>query len=336
MSANRVHYATQLVALGEYSTGSGTEVHGVQSVSTNTSFNLEQVTELGQLEIYENIENLPDVEVTIEKVLDGYPLIWHLATPTASSNKLVNRSNLRTDMLLNIYDDDQSNASGTPLTQVYCSGLYTNSLNYTLPVDGNSTESVTFVGNDKVWRSSSFVNLTGFDGTDSPASGVQRRQDVIMGVSGTASVWPTLIPGMQTINGSGYNPDNTGEYSAHVQDVTISVNFNRDDLFELGRKNPYYRYANFPIAVDCTINTSPGGTTPGDFVNARSDVDNLTDEPILIKLEDSTTFNLGTKNKLQTISQTGGDAGGGVMTVSYSFQNLNALEISQNSDPAGL
>jgi hypothetical protein len=44
---------------------------GAQSVGMTTTFNFEQVFELGQLEIYEFIEAEPEIEVTVEKVLDG-------------------------------------------------------------------------------------------------------------------------------------------------------------------------------------------------------------------------------------------------------------------------
>jgi hypothetical protein len=88
---NRTYYATHAVALGKKDadptaaiTNAASQANtiraasGVQSVGVNTTFNLEQVFQLGQLEIYENIENIPDVEVTIEKALDGHALIQHL------------------------------------------------------------------------------------------------------------------------------------------------------------------------------------------------------------------------------------------------------------------
>jgi len=75
---NRIFYACQMVGLHEMGTdGADSHVvaHGVQSIGITTNFNLEQAFELGQIQIYENIEGLPDVEVTMEKVLDGYPLL---------------------------------------------------------------------------------------------------------------------------------------------------------------------------------------------------------------------------------------------------------------------
>jgi hypothetical protein len=336
----RVFYPILYPAFGtEASPGSGfIPAHGVQSVGMTTSFNLEQVFELGQLEIYENIENLPNVEMTFNKVLDGYPLIYHLATQGATSKTLVNRTNIKSSVVLSIFPDSQEYSTGTPLTQAYCSGMYVSSLNYTFPVQGNCTESVTLVGNDKIWKTSSFLFSGHFtSGTDSPASGVQRRQHVKMGNAGAGgSVFPSIIPGMTVTNGSGYNIESAGTFGAHVQDCSVSCNLGREDLFELGRRKPYYRYASFPVAVDTTINISPGGQSPGDLVNANSDATNLSNEPIIIKISDGSIFDMGTKNKLQSVTQSGAETGGGVASVSYAFQNFNKCDITSLTDPMGL
>jgi len=55
-------------------------VHGVQSVGVTTNFSLEQVFEFGQIEIYENIEALPEIEVTVERTLDGTKPMWFSVT----------------------------------------------------------------------------------------------------------------------------------------------------------------------------------------------------------------------------------------------------------------
>ncbi|GAH00289.1 unnamed protein product, partial [marine sediment metagenome] len=58
----RIYYAVHQVGLKEDAdAGAFTEIHGVQSVGMTTNFNLDQVFELGQLAIYENIEEIPDV-----------------------------------------------------------------------------------------------------------------------------------------------------------------------------------------------------------------------------------------------------------------------------------
>lgn len=339
MPNNRVYYPIHEVSIGPYCSASGIPVHGVQSVNVNTTFNLEQVFELGQLDIYDNVEQLPSVEMTLEKFFDGYPLIYHLATRGATSSNLANRTNQRADVFLSIFSDVQSSSSGIPLTQAYCSGMYTNSLTYSFPVQGFMSESVTLVGNDKTWKTSSFFFNGHFDNTDLPAapSGILKRSNIILGSAAISSIFPTIIPGMTTIAGSGFNVQTAGVNGVHLQDVNVNTNLARQDLYELGRLRPYYRYANFPVAVNCSINITAGGTSPGDLVNVSGDGGNVTNQPIVIKLTDGTTFDLGNKNKLQSVTYTGGNATGGVVTQSWSFQNFNKLDIKNpQTDPEAI
>lgn len=339
---NRVFYALHYIAIGPYCSASGVPVHGLQQVSCNTTFNPEPAFELGQLDVYEYIENVPTIEMTAEKVIDGYPLIYHLASTSASAANLLNRTNQRCDAYLSIFPDTYSSASGTPMVQAYCSGLYLSSLNYNLPVNGSATESVTFVGNDKVWitpttSGMSFAFNGHFDNTDAPANAIQRRQHIKMGnAAAGGSVWPTIIPGITVTASSGYNIESGGSFGAHIQDVAVSSNLGREDLFELGRKRPYYKYLNLPVAINCTINITAGGTNPGDLINAAAESNNLTNEPIIIHLNEGTTFDLGHKNKLNSVTYSGGNTGGGVATVSYNFTNMNNLTVTATSDPSHL
>lgn len=349
---NRVFYAIQAVGFapnGRAPTQSGfthipsgfTVAHGVQSIGIDTNFNLEPVFELGQLELYENIEGIPEVEVTAQKVLDGYPLLYHLATPSAASSSLVGRSNARSFVALNIYPDTFDNASGLPIQVVGMSGMFVSSLTYTLNVEGNSTEDVTLVGNNKVWLASGYVTFRpNFNGTDAPLSlassgGVQRREDVLMGQSANSSRWPTAIPG---ITSSGTNPLQAGgdALSAHIQTVTISADLGREELFELGLRAPYHRFVTFPVEVTCGIEIT---TTEGDLVQALADPPtgtNLVDETIIVRMREGTVLNLGTKNKLASITYGGGDATGGNATVTYNYSNNNSLTVTHPQDPAGL
>jgi hypothetical protein len=342
---NRVFYAIQALGFAPHDNLDGNgdpsgflTASGVQSVGLNTTFNLEQVFELGQLELYENIEGIPDIELTVQKVLDGAPLIYHMVTPQATAASLVGRSNERAYGALSIYPDTQDNASGTPLQTVGLSGLFVSALTYTLNVDGNSTEDVTLVGNDKEWFASglfggggSFTPV-GFDGTSSPPSGVQRREDVVMGsgAAGAVSIWPTEIPG---IDASGNNVQVGDSFAAHIQTVTISSDLGREELFELGRRGPYHRFVTFPVEVTCAIETT---TSEGDVIDAKAETLNLTDQTIDVLMNDTTRLNLGANNKLASITYGGGDAGGGNATVTYNYSNFNSLTVNHDQDPAGL
>lgn len=348
---NRIFYACQAVAFGRYQTSSAepgatpaellVAAHGVQSVGINTSFNLEQAFELGQISIYENIEGLPDVEVTVEKVLDGYPLLYHLATSGAEftspvTNSLVGRTKERCNVALGIFADDKEAVSGTAPVQVLMSGMYVNSISYTLPVDGNSTESVTLVGNSKGWFTSSLSNswtqstaiaqgLKWNGDTPRGSGGIQRREDVLM----ASSILPRSIYGVDNSTSAGNNWDGTaGKPKAHIQNISISTDLGREDILELGSKQPYYRSATFPVEVTCEFEVI---AVSGDFVNAYANGDNTSTEHIKIVLRDGTTFDLGDQNRLSSVNYTGGDAGGGNATITYSFSTFNDLTVSAPS-----
>lgn len=357
MSANdRIFYACQGVALtnhGDTTVVSGDMIHGLQSVGMTTNFNLEQAFELGQIEIYENIEGTPDVEVTMEKVLDGHPLMYHMASSGitfGTASGLVGRSKARCDMRLGIFSDahntiDQAtDNSGKAEVEVYCSGMYISSISYTIPTDGSATESVTLVGNNKQWLTGANVkildaSITDFDGNDSPVMGVEnaasggvvQREDVLL----SGCILPASIRG---ILGSGYSNGlngTTGDNRVHLQSLSVSTDFSREEILELGRKTPYARPANFPLEVSCEIEAI---TTSGDFVSAYEFGDtsldgtvasgnNTQNELIFISVRQGYGWDLGNKNRLSSVTYGGGDAGGGNATCTYSYTNFNDLDV---------
>ncbi len=346
MANKRIFYAVQQVGLSPLGTTTWTSshvLHGVQSIGMTTNFNLEQVFELGQIEIYENIENIPDVEVTIEKVLDGYPLVYHMATNGATSATLAGRSNVRTIVALSIFSDVQDSASGTPLSEVQVSGAYVSSLTYTFPVDGQFTESVTLVSNNKVWKTSSFTFTGFFNNTDQPlaisgSGGVNRREDILFGSGIVNGRSPSVLPlNVDGINASGHNviDPTTGDYGAHLQTITVNCDLGREELFELGRRAPYHRFVNFPIEVTCEIEAI---SVRGDLVSATEEGvlgngNNLTDYTIYISIREGTVLNLGSRNKLSNVSYGNGDAGGGNVTVTYAYSTFNTLTVTHPQDP---
>ena len=77
----------------------------------NSTFGLEQVFQLGQIEIYENIEGTPEVELTIEKVFDG---ATNLYGAYAGAGKTITEvATLRNTVTLAIVTDDESVHEGT-------------------------------------------------------------------------------------------------------------------------------------------------------------------------------------------------------------------------------
>jgi len=320
MANNRIFYACQAVGIGQENASAGqlAMAHGVQSVGINTTFNLEQAFELGQISIYQNIEGIPDVEVTIEKVLDGYPLLYLLATTGAADDTLVNRTKMKCSVGLGIWPDDKTAVSGAPPVQIYMSGMYLNSVSYSLPTDGNFTESVTLVGNHKVWTgglisSNDAAELKYANDKPQYASGILRRQHY----DETSSVIPSSIINSQ---------------STHIQSINISTDLGREDILELGKKMPYYRAPNFPVEVTSefeviSVSGDQVSVTENGFYNGS----NTEEETIVIKLLDGTEFNLGNKNRLSSVTYGGADAGGGNATMTFSFTTFNDLLLLSNS-----
>lgn len=342
MSNKRVFWAIMAGGLAGDGETTFTEIHGLQSIGLNTTFNLEQVFELGQIAIYENVEDLPEIEITLEKVLDGYPLIYHLATPNATSPTLSGRSTDKAIFSMSVFGDSQDSASGVPVSQATCSGVYVSSLSYTFPVEGNCTEAVTLVGNNIVWNNTgSGYTFQGniFDNTDTPASGIQRRQNVVFGSGANVSLMPWGAGGIPGVSPGGYNMESNGVFNASIQTVTISTDLGRETLNELGRRNPYFRYVTFPteVTTDIEITTKEGSLVEATEDGVAGNGNNLFNQRIRLLTTDGTVIDTGSKNKLSSVSQTGGEAGGGNATTTFSYSTFNELTVTNtNSDPAGL
>lgn len=334
MPNKRLHYAVEAVGFSKLGLNTYTAAHGVQSVGINTQFNLEQVFEMGQLAVYENIENIPDIEVTMEKVLDGYPPLYCLATNGATSATLAGRSNTRCTVAMSLYTDTNDSASGTPISQCTMSGLYVSQVNWAIPVDGNATESLTLVGNNKKWITSSFTFTPTFNNQDSPfaAEGVNRRQNIRFGSA--QSILPTDIYGISASGTNDLQAD--GSYGAHLQRITVSCNLGREQLFELGKRGPYFRYVGFPVEVRTDIEAI---SIAGDNVDALEDSEsNVSNEAIYIVMEEGTVLDLGNKNKCNSVTYGGNNAGpnGGNATETFSYINFNDLTVTHPEDPSGL
>lgn len=362
----RIYYAVHQVGLRPDSAPAGayTEVHGAQSVGMSTNFNLEQVFELGQLAIYENIEEIPDVEVTLNKVLDGYPLAYCLATTDAAEPTLPSRSAEKCFFGLSIFDDTLESAQGTPDSVVQCSGMFVGSVAYNFPLDDNFNEDLTLVGNDKIWLNdprptnpnlpTPVVFSGAFASLDAPigTGGVNRRENMVFTYSDNstdlngmvADVDCTILPPeVYGISSSGTNEKSNGQdFDAHLSSITVSTDLGRESINELGRKGPYFRSVTFPVEVTCEIEVT---STSGDMISATEvgiyttgtdqceDGGNLNDATIRIATCEGTRIYLGTKNKLSSVNYTGGDAGGGNVNVTYTFTTFNDLIVMHTGDP---
>lgn len=364
-SNKRIFYAIEQLGIkADGAAGSFTEVHGVQSCGITTNYNLSELFELGMISQYANVEDLPDVQITMSKVLDGRPLIYHLATTAAADPTLVGRSTSSFVAALAIFPDTNTFATGNPGSQVTCSGQFMSSMSYSFPVDGFGTEEVSSAGNHKIWANDSRIALSAlrvapdfagaFTANDAPTAvgGVSRRNSIYFNTVVTTGDTNSMVadpdctilpPEIHGISISGVNVVlSDGTYPAHIQSITCSVDLGRQKLDELGHLGPYTRYANFPVEVTCEVNVI---SVSGDMVSANENgilstgvgcgnfLGNLRNGTIRIATCEGTRIYLGLKNKLQTINYAGGDTGGGNVTVTYSFRNFNDFTVMHSGDP---
>lgn len=328
---NRVYYACQSVQLnGPSGLGGAAEntawnvVQGLQSVGINTNFNLDPVYQLGQLDLYDNYEDIPDVEVTLNKVLDGQPTLYAM---TIGTGTLANVSNHRCGVRLTIHSDTDVSATGTAIAACEIMPAYLSSVTYTFPSEGNFTEEVTLVANSKRWLATMPTASLGSVGqrpqADNPNSGagIMRRQMF----NDSTSVLPNKpeLTDPATTSVSGGIPS-----VSKIQNITVSMDLGREAIYNLGDRIPYTRYVNFPVEITCEVETI---AATGDMVGAdetNTNCDNpkaLLDKQIKLALCDGTVIDLGNKNKLQSVNYTGGDTGGGNATVTYSYLTYNTF-----------
>ena len=365
MSNNRIYYASQTAQLRPQDSttnyfGYWYQPLGLQNVGMNTTFNLQQAFQLGTVELYENIENVPNVEVTMTKVIDNTAPLYTMcmggsagADGANGGQELGTLVNNRVNFRLGIFEDNKQYVKNSASSHVVCSGMYLSRFNYTIPIDGNGTESVTLVGNHKIWNTGTFLGQSsyGFNATTifDPAtvigsitptktSGVLTRQYVNI----LDSVLPEGSGGIKTPNSAG-----AGQASPtsrpHYQSITVSADLGRENINELGKFSPYCRYTTFPIEVTSEFQVvSPNGDYVdandfylGDFCGVSNT--NLKKHEIKIQINTANTsntcsngmiLNLGKKNVLTSVNHTGGDTGGGNVTVTYGFRNFNNFAIS--------
>jgi hypothetical protein len=385
-SNTRIFYATQAATIGAIGstaspaegwtneatgvqTGAATLTHGVQSIGIDTNFNLEQAFELGMLSLYENIEDIPEISVSMQKFLDGYPLLYHLGaaydgngtvistTMTSLSGRADTRADVR--MVINATTEESVTSGDSGVAELYCSGMYMSSISYTIPTDGTATEDVSFVGNNKKWLTdgadpdtdmvlingaaglaTSFASIFLDDAPNYSTGHVLRREDVA--TSGTtiqsyATVMPSIIEGITQDAASGIKGRQAvgagllDPNQAHIQSFNCSVDLGRESINQLGTKTPYSRYVTFPTEVTSAIEVIAIG---GDNVDAlETNRTNLINHEICVVLEDSTVMHLGKSNKVSSITYGGGDAGGGNASITYNFSNFNDLVVLHSGDP---
>jgi len=342
--ANRIYYACQSVQLAG---PSGTKVvknpdydtiQGLQSVGIQTNFNLEPVYQLGQLSLYDNYEEIPEVEITLNKVLDGMPTIYEMSMGTGS---LADLANNRCGLKMLLYPDTVTKSTGVPTAAVECVPSYLSAVTYNFPTDGNFTEEVTLVSNDKTWLNVAVSsNYPTTSGGSAPTWDIPSPNNSGLGIMrrGLWNASSTILPTGITGTGNGQVSLDKGSESGgipagiKINSVKVSMNLGREQIRELGSRTPYYRYIKFPVEIstdiEVTANTGDMVGVSGSTNIACSNPKALSNKSIKIVLCDGMSIDLGNKNKLKSVNFNGGGTDGGNATITYSYTTYSDFTYS--------
>jgi len=285
-------------------TASTTVLEGIQSLGMTTNYNLEPVYQLGRIAPADQYENTPEIEVTFTQALTEGSDAWNYFMGAGTLSQC---SDARGEVTIAYHAQTGDATSTNNLAECTIRPAYLQSATFNFPSDGLFTADYTVVGNSKVWSYA--------DSNDNRPSenltGVQRRNFVDQGSSQFSN-----FDGV-----SGAIPA-----GSKIQNVTISVDLGREDLYELGKQLPFTRYINFPVEVTTEIEVIAASGDYASVTEASADcanAKNLQNQNIQVVLCDGRYFDCGGKNKLQSVSQAGGDAGGDNVTYTYSYINYS-------------
>jgi len=262
---------------------------------------------------YDYTETLPEVTISMEKILDDHYPIYVLAFGNGTA--LLTAAEAQCSIRAQTCKSDQLNAEGTVEQQITTTGLYLSSVSYNFLVDGPSTETVEFMGNDVSWDATpSAIFTTSPAASTTTVSGVVQREDIDL----VNSVLPTDDMGTNLI----------------YQNITVSASLGRNDVNRLGQKKPYIKTVQLPVEVSTEINVLMIGTGisfSGVDTVCGTNTSYTTDREITVCTCQGLTVSTGAANRLRSVRETGGGTDGSNATLSYSYATYNDLTISNTT-----
>lgn len=339
---------------------------GIQSVGFSTSVAFEPMFQLGQTEVYGRMETQsPQVECTISKAIDGSQMLYTtLNGGNVSNNKApVELANNQVEIALGVYAESVPYASGNTQAAVHCSGMYISNLQIQLPLDGVATEQLTLVGDTRRWLDSNNPIAAQIGNTDTErgvigsGSAPSAYQRWTLDTAGSVlplgvkdyplqSVSVTMGIGREVIQELGtrgkycryatFPFEVTSEFEVIAgRHRTGTDGVSGDDQALVASGYDFRNFAGYACASASVYNTTSDGTPSAlgaNGVNSGEIDGGFRDQEIKIKLcgattSDHLTIDLGKKNRVTSVNYAGGDTGGGNVTLTYSFQNYNFLQL---------
>jgi hypothetical protein len=345
--------------------GSWVVPQGIQSVGFSTSVAFEPMFQLGQTEVYGRMETQsPQVECTISKAIDGSQMLYTTLNgghSVANNKAPAELASNQVEIALGVYAESVPYASGNTQAAVYCSGMYVSNVQIQLPLDGVATEQLTLVGDTRKWLGSTnpiagYLGATsrGVIGSGSAPSAYQRwtldkeNSTLPLGVSGypLQSVNVTMSIGREVIQELGTR----GKYCRYAtfpfevtSEFEVIAGKHRADADGVTGSDQaivvsgydFRNYAGYACASDNVYDIDSNDGQPSALASVDGgEIDGgYRDQEIKIKLcgkenTDYLIIDLGKKNRVTSVNYAGGDTGGGNVTLTYSFQTYNYLQLN--------
>lgn len=284
---NRIFYACQAVAIN------GSVVHGAQSLGITTSFDLEPIFQLGQVEAVDILTLSPNVEITITRALtDQNSTIW-------SGDFLTNVGPSDKNICIAV-GSDTSDLLTVNTSQIYCTGAGITGATYTFPIDGVFTEEITFVAQHKQ------IGGCSISVSKDTTSKAKTRQHYNGGA-------PNLVTS-----------------AGNITNIQISTSAGRENLFKLGQYKSYHSYASLPaeVNVEFEVSATSLDQVAIDTVEACSNPTGGAFNEQNISLDICGKVFTMEKCKLSNVTYGGGDTSGGNATITFTYTTYNSLTIT--------
>ena len=290
---NRIFYACLGVATCPEGSNGGTPMGGVISAAISVSRSITNVMSAGSKTPTISYPSSPSVQLTITSYYGGFIDFKEapgVETPISMDVMLGDETELDADDLIFL--------KGSTATTLRCKKMFLNNISYKFPLEGPFTTTKRYDG----WIFSNCNDNT--NDFSAPLSGVvpnRRNYDLVNSVIG-------------------------GFPSSALTSISIEDSISRQYVLEFASRATYAAYMTLPIKSTVSLEGLASSSLPGySLQNLTKACDNFIDLKrdftIATCGATSSEYVLGSAS-LVSLGYTGGDATGGNMTVSASFEGL--------------
>ena len=312
--SSRIFYALQQVKVGS------TVLSGVQSVGASSTTNIENFSRFGSIGAYTLLQDL-DLEITIENALgDG----WTNTLGAIGFSNISTSIDTPVSVVIEYLTEDN-------FTKTVSLSAILSSYSIQMGVDGPATESVTFQNSG---------NAVFTDGTDGTALGTPSGGVCSVITRPSFSGFSTSL----STTACDASPTWAAEVTRdHVLSVSASMDIGTEKVNVLGRSLSFGKYVTFPIETSMEVEThlDPSSDTDGNtaddsmggFNSGTKSGNSLEDEVYHTLIALPGNYYGMSAARLTGVSRSGGDVGGGQVSISESYSSVNDL-FYQTTSPA--